>query len=152
MTSNEIESTYEIVKMILKAKPDTRSSDTLLLAYVQKYCKDNDFTPLSTESLSRARRRIQNTEGLFPASKEAQEKRRKKQEEYRATFSDERLKRIEERIKEIINIAIKLKWVLPKRGNDSYPTMQISEVEKCMLAMVNDIDLERMRKWFEETR
>jgi hypothetical protein len=28
--------------------------------------------------------------------------------------------------------------------------MQLSEVEKCMLAMTDDFELDRMRKWVEE--
>lgn len=55
----------------------------------------------------------------------------------------------EERLKEIIKIAITLNWIQKGRGND-YPTMQISEVEKCMLAMVDDKELEIMRNWYRE--
>jgi len=55
-----------------------------------------------------------------------------------------------ERLREIIKIADKLKWILPKNNTD-YPLMQLSEVEKCMLAMTNDFELERMRKWANET-
>ena len=54
----------------------------------------------------------------------------------------------EERLREIIKIAEKLGWIKPQ--NVGYPTMQLSEVEKCMLAMINDYDLQRMRKWFED--
>ncbi len=28
--------------------------------------------------------------------------------------------------------------------------MQLSEVEKCMLAMTDDFELQRMRKWYDE--
>jgi hypothetical protein len=28
--------------------------------------------------------------------------------------------------------------------------MQLSEVEKCMLAMTDNFELDRMRKWYEE--
>ena len=56
-----------------------------------------------------------------------------------------------DRLKEIIKIANALDWVdksyVPSK---SYPTMQLSEVEKCMIAMVDDFELERMRKWVEE--
>lgn len=52
------------------------------------------------------------------------------------------------RLKEIIKMADKLKWVYPP-NNTSYPLMQLSEVEKCMLAMVDDFELERMRDWCE---
>jgi len=53
----------------------------------------------------------------------------------------------EEQFKEIIKIAHKLGWITPQKIG--YPTMQLSEVEKCMLAMVNDFELERMRTWYE---
>ena len=54
-----------------------------------------------------------------------------------------------ERLKEIIKLAEKLKWIYPPLGT-SYPLMQLSEVEKCMLAMTDDFELDRMRKWVEE--
>ena len=54
-----------------------------------------------------------------------------------------------ERLKEIIKLADKLKWIYPPLGA-SYPLMQLSEVEKCMLAMTDDFELDRMRKWVEE--
>jgi len=67
----------------------------------------------------------------------------------------------EKRLKEIIQIAGKLGWIrplnepkieAPEAGNGSlfvpsYPLMQLSEVEKCMLAMVNDDELKRLREW-----
>ena len=34
----------------------------------------------------------------------------------------------------------------------SYPLMQLSEVEKCMLAMIDDFELGRMRQWFAEVQ
>ena len=58
------------------------------------------------------------------------------------------------RLKEIIMIAGKLGWVYPistlKVKGASYPPMQLSEVEKCMLAMVDDFELKRMRDWYVE--
>jgi hypothetical protein len=50
-----------------------------------------------------------------------------------------------ERLKEIIRMSHKLKWTFI--GATSYPLMQLSEVEKCMLAMVDDSELNIMRKW-----
>ncbi len=69
-----------------------------------------------------------------------------------------------ERLKEIIKIAQKLSWILPvtkevekirytyggKTYAPSYPLMQLSEVEKCMLAMVDDFDLSIYRKAAEQ--
>jgi len=54
-----------------------------------------------------------------------------------------------ERLKEIIKLADKLKWIY-NPDKTSYPLMQLSEVEKCMLAMTDDFELDRMRKWVEE--
>lgn len=57
-------------------------------------------------------------------------------------------RRNEERLKEIIKIALKLKWITPARL--SYPEMQLSEVEKCMMAMVDDFELLRLRGWYKD--
>uniref|UniRef100_A0A6M3M967 Uncharacterized protein n=1 Tax=viral metagenome TaxID=1070528 RepID=A0A6M3M967_9ZZZZ len=51
-----------------------------------------------------------------------------------------------QRIQEILKIAHKLQWVKPPKDRD-YPTMQLSEVEKCMLAMVDDTKLEELKTW-----
>ena len=59
----------------------------------------------------------------------------------------ERLEKKEERLKEIIGLAHKLKWIMPKPEGFSYPPMQLSEVEKCMLAMIDDVELNQMRRW-----
>ena len=53
-----------------------------------------------------------------------------------------------ERLKEIIKIAYKLNWL--SKNSDGYPLMQLSEVEKCMIAMDNDFELNRMREWYEQ--
>jgi len=50
-----------------------------------------------------------------------------------------------DRLKEIMDIASKLNWIF--ESNTSYPTMECSEVEKCMLAMIDDKELERLRGW-----
>lgn len=49
------------------------------------------------------------------------------------------------RLKEIIYLADKLQWILP--NHTGYPLMQVSEVEKCMIAMIDDFERNRMRKW-----
>lgn len=54
----------------------------------------------------------------------------------------------EERLKEIIKIAYKLGWLTP--NNKGYPLMQLSEVEKCMIALYDDNYLNRMRRWYDE--
>ncbi len=54
-----------------------------------------------------------------------------------------------DRLKEIIQLAHKLKWIQPA-GKTSYPLMQFSVVEKCMVAMFDDFELSRMRKWVED--
>ncbi len=60
------------------------------------------------------------------------------------------------RLAEIIALAGKLKWIIPMTDpryptpetvRPDYPTMQLTEVEKCMLAMADDKELERMRDW-----
>ena len=55
------------------------------------------------------------------------------------------------RLREIVKLAIELGWVYPP-NKTSYPLMQLSEVEKCMLAMASDFELERMRKWVKESK
>ncbi len=54
----------------------------------------------------------------------------------------------EERLKEIIKIAHKLGWL--ESNPNGYPLMQLSEVEKCMVALYNDFELKRMREWYED--
>ena len=51
-----------------------------------------------------------------------------------------------DRLKEIIRMAHELCWIRPP-NNASYPSMQLSEVEKCMIAMFDDSELRRMRGW-----
>ena len=53
-----------------------------------------------------------------------------------------------ERLKEIIKIAYKFNWLVPNQKG--YPLMELSEVEKCMVAMYDDFELNRMRKWYNE--
>ncbi len=55
-----------------------------------------------------------------------------------------------DRLKEIIQLAYKLKWIYPP-DKTSYPLMQLSEVEKCMVAMFDDFELNRMREWGEDS-
>lgn len=61
---------------------------------------------------------------------------------------------VENRLTEIIQLASKLKWITPidKKSEfcPSYPLMQLSEVEKCMLAMIDDSQLQTMRIWAGE--
>lgn len=59
-------------------------------------------------------------------------------------------KSTEDRLKEIIKMAGKLEWIIPKDDFLSYPTMQLSEVEKCMIALVDDSELEIMRQWTKD--
>ena len=59
-----------------------------------------------------------------------------------------------ERLKEIITLADKLNWIYPidqpNKRHYSYPLMQLSEVEKCMIAMFDDCELDRMRRLVKE--
>lgn len=50
------------------------------------------------------------------------------------------------RLKEIIKIAHHLGWI---GAGNTYPLMQLSEVEKCMIAMVDDFELGRFREWYK---
>jgi len=54
-----------------------------------------------------------------------------------------------ERLKEIILLAHKLNWVYP--NDKGYPLMQLSEVEKCMVAMIDDSAFTLMRAWGNDT-
>ena len=55
-----------------------------------------------------------------------------------------------DRLIKIIELAHKLNWIFPPIKGQSYPTMMLSEVEKCMLAMVDDSEFERMNKYVED--
>jgi hypothetical protein len=59
-------------------------------------------------------------------------------------------KSTEDRLKDIIKMAIKLEWVISQDHSFPYPTMRLSEVEKCMIALVDDSELERMRNWTKD--
>ena len=58
---------------------------------------------------------------------------------------------IKNRISEVIKLAEELGWFAPiPRSNPqhySYPIMQLSEVEKCMIAMVDQEQFNQMRVW-----
>ena len=55
---------------------------------------------------------------------------------------------IENRIKEVIRLAEKLGWI--QSNNSGYPLLQLSEVEKCMIAMVNQDQFNQMKIWCGE--
>ncbi len=58
-----------------------------------------------------------------------------------------------DRLKEIIQLAFKLGWIVnTPLTSASYPLMQLSEVEKCMLAMCDDCELVRMRDWVQQSQ
>lgn len=54
------------------------------------------------------------------------------------------------RLKEVIKMAYTLKWITPTRKGMSYPEMQLSEVEKCMIAMWDDNEFNKMREWYNQ--
>lgn len=58
---------------------------------------------------------------------------------------------IKNRIKEVLALASELNWIYPivqpNKDNFSYPLMQLSEVEKCMIAMVDQTQFNQMRIW-----
>lgn len=56
----------------------------------------------------------------------------------------------EERLIEIIKIAKELDWL--QENPKGYSLMQLSEVEKCMLAMEDDLELGRMREWYNQEK
>ena len=58
----------------------------------------------------------------------------------------------EKRLTEIIGIASKLGWVIKPIKGQSYPTMMLSEVEKCMLAMVDDTEFLRMKEYVKDVK
>lgn len=57
--------------------------------------------------------------------------------------------KVVERLKEVMTLAGKLGWTLPS-NHTSYGLMQLSEVEKCLLAMGDDAELQCMRDWAEK--
>ena len=54
--------------------------------------------------------------------------------------------KIRSKIREIMDIAGKLDWYT-LTNKHPYPIMQLSEVEKCMIAMIDDGYLNQMRSW-----
>ena len=85
--ANELGSTYQIVRHILMNYLDTRNSDRALIARVELYCKNVGIAVPPYETITRSRRKIQNTEGLFQADADIQEQRRHKQKQFHEAFS-----------------------------------------------------------------
>ena len=56
---------------------------------------------------------------------------------------------IKTRIQEVIVLASKLHWL--QKNPAGYPLMQLSEVEKCMIAMVDNSQFEKMKQWVKES-
>lgn len=53
------------------------------------------------------------------------------------------------RLQHILRMAMKLNWFFPEPVK-TYPCMQGSEVEKCMIAMVDDFEYNQMKEWCKE--
>lgn len=51
---------------------------------------------------------------------------------------------IKDRIREIIKITHTLGWI-------NKTQMLLADIEKCMYAMVDDFELNRMREWYKDT-
>lgn len=83
----EVRTAYQMVRYMLKNKPDSRNDDMLLWFYVDKYCRQKRIPTPSYSTCSRARRKIQNQEGLFQADEETQERRKRKEEAIRRAYS-----------------------------------------------------------------
>lgn len=99
-------SIINVVKEVLTKRPDTRSSDSELAFFVyknlaaKKGININDITVgnfflmmpeygfPSPETISRARRKVQEECPLLRGSKEAKEARKQKAEEYRKSYSN----------------------------------------------------------------
>lgn len=54
----------------------------------------------------------------------------------------------EERIKDVISKAVKLGWIQP--NPKGYPLMQLSEVEKCMLGLLDEDYMKRINEWVKD--
>lgn len=58
---------------------------------------------------------------------------------------------IKNRVVEVIKLAEELGWFSPipqpNKEHYSYPIMQLSEVEKCMIAMVDQAQFNQMKAW-----
>lgn len=57
----------------------------------------------------------------------------------------------EKKVMHIMQLAVELNW-LSANPKGSYPLMEASETEKCMLAMVDDIELKQMERWVENKK
>jgi len=86
--ASELGSTYQIVRHILMNYLDTRNSDRALIARVELYCKNVGIAVPPYETITRCRRKIQNTEGLFQADSDVRERRRRKQRQFHEAFSE----------------------------------------------------------------
>ena len=56
------------------------------------------------------------------------------------------------RLANIIRIANKLGWIFPEDYNKDKLLMQLEDVEKCMIAMEDDIEYNRFIQWGKEIK
>lgn len=58
---------------------------------------------------------------------------------------------VKERVTQVIKLAEELGWFYPieqpNKNHYSYPIMQLSEVEKCMIAMIDQNQFNQMKVW-----
>lgn len=55
-----------------------------------------------------------------------------------------------ERLKTILGMAFELGWIKKSQNKSEYPIMQLSEVEKVMLAMIDETEYQRMAEWVKQ--
>ena len=81
----------EIVRKCMIWWPETRSDDALLIIRAGRICKDLKRKTPSAETITRCRRKIQNSEGVLLPTQDVYEKRNRKQWVFRgwATGSDQ---------------------------------------------------------------
>lgn len=87
-TKQELNTVKELVLHILKTKPETRNSDTLLYIEACKYIgaksiEDMERINLSIISVHKVRQVIQNKEGLYLANEDVKTERKRRKLEVR---------------------------------------------------------------------
>jgi len=83
----EIGTTSEVVRYILKKHKETRGNDRILIVFVEEFCREKGLKIPASETITRCRRKVQYNEGLYLPDSEVLEERKQRAEEFGELFS-----------------------------------------------------------------
>lgn len=86
--ATEVGNAMFVTWQLLKLNPVARNDDEILIKIVKSYCNSHGLKVPTSETITRARRKIQYVDGLYPASPEVQANRRHLESQYSKIFGD----------------------------------------------------------------